>query len=191
MKKLVIFQSAFTLIELLIAVSIIGILSAVAVPNFLNARIRANVARAYADSQALSSALEMYRLDHNSYIIDYGEPFEEDRTWPQLTTPVSYLNGNIRDPFTRMFYDYGGGAWYEDADSAELGKIREKFFDQTGAGFIILSFAPNRIREFPWDDHGAIESVGKRTPYGLTFVYNASNGLNSTGDIISTRNGSI
>ena len=58
-------RSGFTLIELLIVVAIIGILAAIAVPNFLNAQVRAKLARVYSDLKALSTAIEMYKLDNN------------------------------------------------------------------------------------------------------------------------------
>nr|HQH74561.1 prepilin-type N-terminal cleavage/methylation domain-containing protein [bacterium] len=59
----------FTLIELLIVVAIIGILAAIAVPNFMNARIRANIARVRADQKSISTALELYHMDNNCYLI--------------------------------------------------------------------------------------------------------------------------
>ena len=101
---------AFTLIELLIVVAIIGILAAIAVPNFLNAQARAKIARAKGDLRSLSTALESYRIDHNRY----PEPIRPSRwdtsdhtgTLTELTTPVSYIaDVDIEDPFVpRRFW---------------------------------------------------------------------------------------
>ncbi len=76
-------KKGFTLIELLIVVAIIGILAAIAVPNFLNAQVRAKVARCKSDLRAIGTALEQYNLDNGYY------PFSH-QLW-LLTTPVSYL----------------------------------------------------------------------------------------------------
>ena len=54
---------AFTLIQLLIVVAIIAILAAIAVPNFLEAQVRAKTARVKADMRTLATGMESYAVD--------------------------------------------------------------------------------------------------------------------------------
>jgi type II secretion system protein G len=58
---------AFTYIELMVVVSMIAILAAIGVPNFLEAQTRSKIARARADMSVLLAALEDYRLDWRDY----------------------------------------------------------------------------------------------------------------------------
>jgi prepilin-type N-terminal cleavage/methylation domain-containing protein len=58
---------AFTLIELLIVVAIIAILAAIAVPNFLEAQVRAKVTRQLSNLRTVTTALEAYRVDNTAY----------------------------------------------------------------------------------------------------------------------------
>ena len=93
-------KQAFTLIELLIVVAIIGILAAIAIPNFQNARVRAMVSRTEADLRSLGTAFESYRLDNNMYPpTPSAGQFTRYIRLAKLTSPISYMGHIPLDPF--------------------------------------------------------------------------------------------
>ena len=78
----------FTLIELLIVVAIIGILAAIAVPNFLNAQTRAKIARAQSDMRNLKVAIDSYQIDNNQYPTARYSPVTGEKRSDCVKTPV-------------------------------------------------------------------------------------------------------
>lgn len=98
-------RRGFTLIELLIVVAIIAILALIAVPNFLEAQMRAKVSRIQAELRTCAVAFEAYHTDHNYYpsynnvrdnpIWDAGPHFLPYN----LTTPIAYLTSLFDEIF--------------------------------------------------------------------------------------------
>lgn len=92
---------AFTLIELLIVVSIIAILAAIALPNFLAAQVRAKFTRCVADLRTVALAIEAYAVDTNHY--PPNTRFNNYSVPPHVTTPIAYISqSRLRDPFASV-----------------------------------------------------------------------------------------
>lgn len=59
-------EGGFTLIGMLVAVAIIGVLAMIAVPKFTNAITSANTAKVQADLSTIDAAVATYRIDKGS-----------------------------------------------------------------------------------------------------------------------------
>lgn len=60
-------DGGFTLLELLVVILIIGVLSAIAVPSFLNQQQKAQDACAKEMARGMQTAMEIYYIDENRY----------------------------------------------------------------------------------------------------------------------------
>ncbi len=55
----------FTLLEIMIVVSIIGLLATMAIPNYLRARHRSQAVQVMSDLRALDAAVQLYVIENN------------------------------------------------------------------------------------------------------------------------------
>ena len=60
-------HAGFTLLEIMVVVVILGVLATMIVPNLLGNKEKADRQKVISDVVALENALDMYKLDNNSY----------------------------------------------------------------------------------------------------------------------------
>ncbi|MBN1900495.1 prepilin-type N-terminal cleavage/methylation domain-containing protein [Candidatus Sumerlaeota bacterium] len=188
---------AFTLIELLIVVAIIAILSAIAIPNFLEAQVRAKVSRVKSDIRSFTIALESYCTDHNHYPPDravYGVQFVFE-----LSTPVAYMtNSYIRDPFKPERYQgYGlGEGWAQTYHYTNYKGYWQICWHPhwPRKGCVVSSFGPAKhhsfVEHYPYYYNHPEEPVrsdwpesGFFPPVHFQMVYDPTNGTVSRGGL--------
>ena len=175
-------RCGFTLIELLIVVAIIAILALIAVPNFLEAQVRAKVSRVQNDLRNVATAIEAYCVDWN----DYPERSDEGilagyrgdlRGLIRLTTPVPFLTSIPRDPFGSERGDFGSSGGTTQWGNLTYEMASTGCSPRSPLGWAVYSSGPDRI-----DDTDGIPQY----PYEVlqTMIYDPTNGTISRGDIL-------
>ena len=122
------YSSGFTLIEIMVVVVILGILSALIVPNVIGRPDEARVAAAKLGVQQIGNALEYYRLDNGFYpsteqgieaLVDAPSGFPEPRNW----NSNGYLKSVPEDPWGEQYLYFSED---RDIDVYSFGADREE-----------------------------------------------------------------
>ena len=163
-------RSSFTLIELLIVVAIIGILAAIAVPSFMNARIRAMVAHSRSEMRTYLMVQQTYFMDQKD-IPGHYDGKEEHCPYIKL----GYLSGPLTDPFMEgrddlPLFKYHQGMYHSThlRDPVGVGKENPVFYEEwvrKGKGYVIFGEGPTRFSSWTY--------------------YNPSNGIRSNGRLMA------
>jgi len=107
MRRLHTRSGGFTLIELMIVVAIIGILAAIAIPNFLRFQLRSRVGEGKTNIAGIRTAEEAYFAEYNTYVSAAQQPTTlpgNDKTdWP---TPATGFDTIGWFPEGEVYYQY-------------------------------------------------------------------------------------
>ncbi|WGL17154.1 type II secretion system major pseudopilin GspG [Microbulbifer bruguierae] len=100
-------NGGFTLIEIMVVIVILGVLGALVVPNIMGRTGEARVKAAIVDLRAISTALDMYRMDNFVYpssdqgleaLVTKPSGFPEAKNWNE-----PYLKKSPKDPWGNAY----------------------------------------------------------------------------------------
>jgi len=166
-------DKGFTLVELMVVVTVIAILVTIAVPNFMGAITRAKLSKAFAEMRNLGNAIEMFWIDHGAYPTS-----SSDLTGPGLIYITSIPTDIFNKEGTRSVAEgalaEGSYGYYVTADTA----------------WLLVSNGPDTNPDVTSEDiDWTARTVGQlggwegaETGYGYDW-YDPRAGLNTTGDL--------
>lgn len=180
----------FTLIELLIVIAIILILIAIALPNFLEAQIRAKITKARAEQRTIATAMDSYFLDWAMYPPDHDPNDRNQKGLYQITSPIAYLKTLPIEPFAQdsgMIGSTGEVSW--EMGSSGLTPIQATVISVKGNvhAFNIESHGPDVDDDWHGNDDWPFCAGPRSDPCGggcNWTNYSPTNGTKSNGDLM-------
>ena len=125
-------KKGFTLIELLVVVLIIGILAAIALPQYQKAVEKSKAAQAFAMIRTVAAAQEAYHMANGSYATKFDE-LAVDIPW---TGNTKWFAGSSKWTDVRSNADWSLQLYHEGiGDGISIGRLSGPY---TGAGFVYL-----------------------------------------------------
>ncbi len=122
-------RGAFTLVEIMFVVAIIALLAAIALPNFLRARKRAQASKILEDLRILDAAIDLYAIETNK-AAGTSPSFSDLQTY--LKKNSSLYNSQGRDLFGNQ---YSGGNFSVDTIPTVSSTTYDKLSDVAPAEF--------------------------------------------------------
>jgi type IV pilus assembly protein PilA len=125
-KKLHTRRGGFTLIELMIVVAIIGILAAIAIPNFLRFQLKAKSSEGKTNLAAIRTAEESYFAEFNSYISALPSPVTTDQNVKKQFVAVGAPGGFAQlgwSPEGHVYFNYSVATSGNSYTAAALANI--------------------------------------------------------------------
>ncbi len=123
-------RQGYTLVEILVAITVMGALSAIAIPQFASYREHMRIAQAIADIRKVDLEIQVYRRQNND--------------WPSTLSDLGVSIG--KDPWDRSYMYLK----IEGATKTELAKARkDHFLVPLNTDFDLYSVGPDGLTKAP------------------------------------------